>query len=411
MLSEAPLMTPPTKPFDRFVVIVSDCHLSAGRLYEGRLNPYEDFFFDDQMVELLEHFSSGKYGTHSDGSPVEVEFFINGDFLDYLNVPIDGEFEVAVTEEMSLLKTDAILKAHPRVMRAIRDFAAHPGKSVTYLVGNHDADLFFPKVQERITRAWDPEGRYPSPVVKLIADTDRVRYPEGVEVHHGNQFESMHALDFRAPLIAQPQGHLEGFEGIFGDASDQANKPKPLLNLPWGSYYVLKIVNRLKAERSFLDKVRPIKVYFVFGLLFDTIFTLKYMFLTIYYFLRTRIGGTGLRLSLSQTIRMLRQERDFLLDLEDEARTYLDENPEIKTVIFGHTHKPLNKIYPDGRQYINTGTWTKMINLDWERLGQSYALTFALIRFKPPQGEQPAEAQCELRTWVGEVGPHRSYLG
>src|SRR5262249_33630949 len=61
-------------------VVISDCHLSAGRFYEGRLNPHEDFHFDDEMVDLFEHFSSGQYG-EGPGGPVEVELIIAGDYL------------------------------------------------------------------------------------------------------------------------------------------------------------------------------------------------------------------------------------------------------------------------------------------------------------------------------------------
>ena len=374
----------PEKAQDQFKIVISDCHLSAGKFFEGQLNPHEDFGFDDEMCDFFEYFSSGAYGENSRG-PVEVELFINGDFLDFLNVPFHGEFEDAITEEISIYKTEAILKGHPKVMEGIKRFAAKPGKKVTYLIGNHDADLFFPSVRERITRAWDPEGKFPSEKVVLIADRDRIRYPGGVEIHHGNQFEAENELDFAKPVL---HTYLD----------------QPLLNIPWGSFYVLKIINRLKSEREFIDKVRPIKVYLLFGLILDPLFTLRFMFLTFYYFLQTRFGVSRKRASsLRVTAEILKQETDFFRDLEKYARKLLDQEPEVKTVIFGHTHKPMNKVYPDGKQYINTGTWTKMINLDWGRLGQQFSLTFALVRISGNS------SQSELRQWHGELGPHRAY--
>jgi len=370
--------------YDKFKIIISDCHLSAGRFFEGQLNPHEDFNFDDEMCDFFAYFSGGKYGDGPNG-PVEVELFINGDFFDFLNVPYHGEFEDAITETISLYKIEAILRGHPKVMAAIKTFAALPGKNVTYLIGNHDADLFFPSVRERITRAWDLNGAYPSEKVNLIADRDRVRYEGGVEIHHGNQFEAENTLDFEKPLL---DSYLE----------------QPLLNIPWGSFYVLKIINRLKSEREFIDKVRPIKVYLLFGLILDPIFTLRFMFLTSYYFLQTRFSVSRKRSSsLKVTAEILKQETDFFKDLEKQARKLLDQEPEVKTVIFGHTHKPMNKVYPDGKQYINTGTWTKMINLDWGRIGQQFSLTFALVKISGNS------SQSELRQWYGELGPHRGY--
>jgi UDP-2,3-diacylglucosamine pyrophosphatase LpxH len=365
-----------------YKLIISDCHLSAGRFYEGQLNPHEDFFFDDEMCALFEHFSTGKYG---DGA--EVELFINGDYLDFLNVPFHGEFEDAITEEIAVTKVEAIFAAHPKVMKALRTFAGLPGKRVTYMIGNHDAELFFPKVRERIVREWDPDGIFPSGRVEIIADRDHVRWEGGVEVHHGNQFEAGNTLDFQKPIL-------------------EANLDKPVLNIPWGSFYILKIVNRLKSEREHLDKVRPVKLYLFFGMIFDPWFTIRYAFLSGFYFLKTRfVPSPGRRSKILETIKIVKQEANFFLDLEQEARDLLSAQPELRTVIFGHTHKPMNKVYPDGKQYINTGTWTKMVNLDWRSLGQQFALTFALVEIRS------GEARCELRQWLGEPGPHRTFHG
>ncbi len=365
---------------EQIKIIVSDCHLSAGRQFEGQLNPHEDFHFDGEMVDLLEYFSSGEYGNGRD-----VEFFINGDFFDFLNVPYYGEFEDAITEAISLYKCEAIIQGHPRVMQAIRAFAALPGKRVTYLIGNHDADLFFPQVRARILREWAPEGTHGQ--VKLIADVDRVDFGAGVEVRHGNQFEASNLLNFEIPLLT--------------DFLDD-----PVLNLPWGSIYILKIINRLRWEREHLDKVRPLKVFVLFGLLLDPWFTLKFFFLSGFYFLKTRfIWSPRRRSRLKVTLGILKQETKLFPDLEAQAREVLNERPELKTIIFGHTHRPMDKVYPDGTQYINTGTWTKMLNLDWSSLGSPVRRTFALVRI------EGLESRCELRQWVGEHSPHKTFNG
>lgn len=370
---------------EKYQIVLSDCHLSAGRFFENRLNPHEDFFFDDEMCDLFEYFSTGEYGTNS-GVPVEVELFINGDFFDFLNVPVHGEFEDCITEEISLSKIEWIMAGHSKVMKALRQFASLPGKKITYLVGNHDADLFFPRVRERITREWDSQGEFPSSKVEIIADRDRVRYGSGLEIHHGNQFEAVHVLDFHEPLL-------------------KSYFKYPILNLPWGSYYVLKIINRLKWEREYLDKIRPIKVYVLFGLVLDPWFTLKFCFLSIFYFLKTRFIYTSTGSSkLKVTAEILKQETTFWVDLEKPARKVLDQDRKLKTIIFGHTHLPMNRVWPDGKQYINTGTWTKTTYLDWRRLGQgNLCRTFALIRWRDN------EFQADLRQWVGDHSPHTAY--
>lgn len=374
------------KKLDKLIVIISDCHLSAGRFHEGQLNPHEDFYFDDEMCDLFEHFSSGEYGDGPSGS-LPVELFINGDYLDFLNVPVGGDFEDTVTEDIAVQKLEAIFKGHPKVMKALREFASKPGKTITYLIGNHDFELVFPKVRERITREWDPEGRFPSEKVRVIADSDRVFYDEGVEVRHGNQFEPGSQLDFETALVRTRDG-------------------RQILNLPWGSIYVIKIVNRLKWEREYLDKIRPIKVFVLFGLVLDPWFTVRFAFLSLYYFFKTRVaaafrGRSGLR----RVWEIVREETTLFQDLEKPARQILDESPRVNTVIFGHTHRPMDKIYSDGKQYINTGTWTKMIDLDYRGLGQQFRRTFALVQISD------GKARCELRQWVGEHSPHKHFSG
>lgn len=376
---------------DRYLIVISDCHLSAGKNFEGRHNVHEDFAFDDEMVDFIDYFSTGEYGETSIGStrrPVQVELVINGDYFDYLNVPVDGEFEDTITEAISLWKTEQIINGHPKVMDALRRFAAKPGKTIKYLIGNHDADLFFEKVRERITREWDPGQQYPSNIVEVIGTKDRIVYPEGVEIHHGNQHEAGSQLSFAEPFL----------KGGFGQ--------QKLLNLPWSSFYVLKIVNRLKWERENLDKIRPVKVFVAFGLLLDPWFTLKFVFLSVFYFLQTRFVWSPKRQSsLKNTLNILKQESKLFLDLEKEARDYLNQNPQTNTVIFGHTHRPMNKVYPDGKQYINTGTWVRMVNLDWKSFGQQPTRTFAFVRF------QNGKAEGELRQWMGLQRPHLVYDG
>jgi UDP-2,3-diacylglucosamine pyrophosphatase LpxH len=371
---------------EHYKVVISDCHLSAGRYFEGKFNPHEDFFFDQEMVEFFEYFSSGGFGQGPHG-PVPVELVLNGDYLDFLNVPYLGEFEEGITEEIALEKLESIINGHPKVMKGLRDFASKPNKKITYLIGNHDAELMFEKVRERIIRLWDPEGNYPSKKVQIIHDTDRIRYDEGLEIRHGNQFEASNQLDFERPFLKLPNG-------------------KKLLNIPWGSIYVLKIINRLKWERASIDKIRPIKVFAIAGMVFDPVFTFRYLFLSLFYFFKTRIfNQVESRFQFKKTIRMISQEGSFFQDLEREARLVLNESPEIHTVVFGHTHLPMHRVYESGRQYLNSGTWTKMVYLDWRSLGEPVRKTFVLIHLKN------GEIKAELNQWVGQKMPFHAYLG
>ncbi len=298
-----------------------------------------------------------------------------------------GEFEESVTEEMSVQKTKDIIAGHPKVMKALRQFASLEGKTITYLIGNHDADLVFPKVREEIIRTWDPQGEFPSEKVTIIHDKDRIVFKEGVEIWHGQQLESSNQLDFEAPIVPTESGTR-------------------LLNMPWGSIYVLKIINRLKHDREYLDKIRPIKIFIMVGLFTDTLFTLKFCFLSWFYFIKTRIFNErkGPIAGLKRTFSIIKEQSlGYFQDYERPIRRYLDQTTETNTVVVGHTHRPADKTYADGKQYINTGTWTKMIYVDWAGVGLSQRRPFAFIHI------HDGKARCELRQWVGEASPHRLF--
>jgi len=364
-------------------LVISDCHLSAGLHFESEKNPHEDFFFDEEMVAFFDFFSTGPNG---DGT--EVELIINGDYLDFLNVPYRGEFEEVITEQFALYKLECIMAGHPKVMDALKRFVSRPGKTITYNIGNHDADLFFPKVRERFIRGIDPDGKFPSDKVKINHETPLIDIEGGVQIHHGNQFEAVHFFNYDKPLLS---------EGL----------AQPVLNIPWGSFYVLKIVNRFKWEREYVDKVRPIKAMFLWGILFDTWFTLKFMILSAFYFLKTRfIYSPQRRSRFTVTLKIFKQESTtFLQDLEKDARALLDAQPHVHTVIMGHTHHPMFKTYPDGKAYINTGTWTRMINLDLRGIGSGYRLTFAYIEY-----DKSGKAHASLQQWVGEYRPYNAFM-
>lgn len=380
----------------RFTIIISDCHLGGGRYLNGVQNPYEDFFFDDEMCDFFRFFSTDRYGFHPDGSPVEVELFINGDYLDFLAVPINGEFETAVHESMAVEKLEIIIKGHQKVMNAIRSFASLPGKKVRYLAGNHDEELHFEKVRERLTREWDPDGNYPSEKVQIIANQDAIPIGNAVEIHHGHQFETANALSAEKPF-----SKLTGFS-------------EPVLDFPWGTIYVLKVLNRFKVERPFIDKIRPIKVFLLLGLVIDTWFTFRFITLSSMYFILVRVLFTQReRRPFTETLRILHDESFLDQTLERPARKILDQRDDLKTIIFGHTHHPMNRYYSDGKQYINTGTWTRMVQLDWRNYGQQLKLTFAHCEFKESEKgeENHTESLCELRHWVGFHTPHQVYNG
>ena len=104
------------------------------------------------------------------------------------------------------------------------------------------------------------------------------------------------------------------------------------------------------------------------------------------------------------TLKMVFQERSFFLDLEREAKEVLEQDPSLNTIIFGHTHLPMHRVFGNGKQYLNSGTWTKMIYLDWRFIGgPGVRKTFVLVSLKN------GEVKAELNQWMGFNNPYQPY--
>ena len=76
-----------------------------------------------------------------------------------------------------------IMAGHDELFAALHDFAARDRKQLTFIVGNHDAAMLFPKVQdllrERIGHSLQIKTEYSI---------------DGVLIMHGHQYEFIHNL-------------------------------------------------------------------------------------------------------------------------------------------------------------------------------------------------------------------------
>lgn len=352
----------------RYKLVVSDFHMGRGQR-PGHLNPWESFTQDDKFVEFLRFYSTDYYEDE------EVELILNGDFYDLLMVSVDEKFTEKVTESVAVRKLAACIEGHPKVHKALQDFVRTPGKRITVIPGNHDFELVYPRVQELFREAIT--GSKTDARIQFICDREYYEF-DGIQVHHGMQFEALHYHNFREQFLSR-------------------SGSEPILNLPWGSIFIIKVLTRLKAERPYIDRVRPFHAYFLRALVFDPLFALKVAFLTFIYFLKTRVFQfRHFRARLRQNWRMVR-EAEVYPDLVHKVKHVLDANPSVHTVILGHTHIPMVRGFDGDRQYLNTGSWTNTVSLEMETFGRESKPTYAFIEY----GENGARPTVTLREWRG----------
>ncbi|NDF14138.1 hypothetical protein EB061_02305 [bacterium] len=63
----------------------------------------------------------------------------------------------------------------------------------------------------------------------------------------------------------------------------------------------------------------------------------------------------------------------------------------------------MHRVYENGRQYLNSGTWTKMVYLDWRNFGEPMHRTFILVEIRN------GEIKAELNQWRGVRTPYQAH--
>jgi UDP-2,3-diacylglucosamine pyrophosphatase LpxH len=176
-------------------VILSDLHLCEAEPVDPK-RPFwkkyktAQFFFDNEFEDLL-------LAMEEQFPNKPLELILNGDIFDFDSVmalPENPSFRVTWLEkkrglfpepDKSEFKIRKILKDHPIFINALSKFIKK-GHDVVLIIGNHDVELHFHKVQKAILEALNLEDK----------DLDRFRVCElfyisenDTLVEHGNQYD------------------------------------------------------------------------------------------------------------------------------------------------------------------------------------------------------------------------------
>jgi UDP-2,3-diacylglucosamine pyrophosphatase LpxH len=337
-------------------LVVSDLHLATGTR-RGEFNPLEGFYYDDEFEELLQHYDEKAHAEQ------EIELILNGDIFDLLKVKLDNVWPIEITPDVAAEKLRHCLDGHPTFVRALQQFLSKAGRRIVYLPGNHDLDMWFTAAQDIFRRYIAPGAL--ADRVRFITATDTYHLPEGIQIRHGHQFEAIHRVNYQNLVTSRKDG-------------------VETLNLPWGSLWILEVLNPAKELRTYVDHIQPFNRFIWLSLLLDTRFALQFIWSSCWHWLKRRVFTAKVwRERLLGLPALLRSE---ILSLgaggyENVAVRTLKRLRGVHTLIVGHSHLPRYRSLPQGKLLVNTGTWIRMINLDLEHLGQRSGLTYATIEY------------------------------
>ena len=234
-------------------IIVSDLHLGAGFAPD---NPLEDFVTDDEFAGFL-----GDVVAESDEKAIDVELIVNGDMVEFLQVPVVDTFDPRAvyppeayhpsSEEASARKMALVIEGHPTFFAALRGFInpGPPRRNITIIKGNHDVNLHWVAVQTRMREAVGATGDRQG----LLAFEERRVTRDGIYVEHGNQYvEKINRFDdFEEPHDPRRVGELD---------------------IPPGSKFVIDFFNDVERGRWWVDAIKPITALIWYGFAVDFAF-------------------------------------------------------------------------------------------------------------------------------------------
>jgi UDP-2,3-diacylglucosamine pyrophosphatase LpxH len=378
-------------------IVVSDFHLGAGPLDIGE-NPLEDFIADEAFAHFLEALRA-----ESNRDNKEVELIINGDFFEFLQVPAVDEFDPQRTyppeayydssQAASIKRLDLIAAGHPIVFGALADFiqAKAPRRRMTLIKGNHDVNLFWPGVKQRLREVLGATGQCAS----MLLFAERYVSREGIYIEHGHQY-------------AERLSRWDNFD----DPRDQ-NNPDQLFYPP-GSRLVIDFFNSVERDRAWADSLKPLTALAWYSLQWDFPFAAQMLLMLAKHIpagvvsaenktnnsldtLCRQLGDAAACQDLSDRYHAcLDFRRDFHTRIgqlivpaasppgvfvwpmppADEsgmeiARTEIEEiqasmrrvavrvaaSEGAHVIVFGHTHRPCIESLEDGTTLVNCGSW------------------------------------------------------
>lgn len=316
---------------DEALVIVSDVEIGPG-------GPTDDFPQSDFLGDLLLRYCAPPF----DDVPLTVVF--DGDTFDLLKTPTsDGAFPIHITEAIALDKLERVLAAHAPFVERLRSFLAHPGapRMISFVVGNHDMELLFAGVQERLREALGHPERVLFP---------GIRHQRGqVHVEHGQQHDPLFAIDTERPFLE--------------------HAGETVLNLPWGTVALLEVAMQYLPELHQLDRLKPKRAVLA------ALPEVKDLLLGAYWrywtrdfwqsYWATRDPLRRVSWSMLKEVAYRFGTGDPDVSMQDCRRLLHDRRDETTLIVLGHEHEPA-WWSSAGRRVLRTGCFRNEWELDVE---------------------------------------------
>lgn len=202
------------------VYIISDIEMGRGDIMD-------DFSDDEIVTNFVKKIAA-------ENKDKKITLVLNGDIFDFLKMAYKDQYPRYITEKISLWKLEEVIKTHPKVFSGFREFVKNKNHILFFVIGNHDADLVWPSLQQRIREELNADENDENVGFNYWYEKN------GVHVEHGHLLEPFFRINPKKAIIKfrgneilnTPFGsqmcfkHLVHFKQKF--SKDEQYFPKPL---------------------------------------------------------------------------------------------------------------------------------------------------------------------------------------
>lgn len=330
---------------------------------------FDDFPHTDYLVNFIQKYNTEEY------KALEIDLVFNGDTFDFLKMQVDGKFPHIIDEDIALKKLAIIEQAHKKFFDALEEFvdAIAAPRRVHFIVGNHDYELLFPKVQQRIVQLCGGSGQIHFPGYGLTLGD--------LHIEHGNQQDSLFSMPVGEPFINHGK--------------------KEILNHSWASVSLINVMLPMREDFHELDRIKPRHAPF------DEIPHFKEFLLgKLWKFWRSEYLNFSFRsddplkkVSWSMISEAFKRSLFFNADVAvgGHFKRRIMKDNKIKTFVIGHIHDPKIKSFGD-RKFIQSGCFRDEFMVknskEYSLIAKSYVevlmknnqvITSNLVEIEPPE--------------------------
>lgn len=228
------------KPQATTLLVVSDLHLGDGdpRLENWRAGQQTAW---EWLLRAAPRMARGG----------ALELVINGDCFDFLQVAPPLSTRDETDAAVGVAKLERVIAAHGDWFAALRAFLAAPGRTVTFTTGNHDAELAFAPVRDRVRRATGARAG----TVRFCRARAYHPLPQ-VAIEHGCQTDPWNRI---YGLWDQPGMAVATPDALEVDAPGDTPVPgePAALALPFGSCYQYQVYLPIQRRFPYFDAFVP----------------------------------------------------------------------------------------------------------------------------------------------------------